>query len=220
MLLITIRKFPFKITPMPKIDPRVDAKIEKSPEFARPILSHIRKLVHENCPEVVETIKWGMPCFEYKGILCSMAAFKQHCALSFWKGSAMSDPYKIFSPHGETSMGHLGKITSLADLPEDKVLGEYIREASKLNEAGVKAPSKSRKAGELKKPEVPDYFMDRLKKNKAALEHFEKFPPSQQKEYVTWITDAKTEPTREKRMATAVDWLSEGKIRHWKHVKK
>lgn len=117
-------------------DPRVDAYIAKSAEFARPILEHLRALVHKACPDVQETMKWSFPHFDYKGIVCSMASFKHHCAFGFWKASLMKDPHKILS--SDEAMGHLGKITSLNDLPSDRVMIAYIKEAAALNEAGVK----------------------------------------------------------------------------------
>jgi uncharacterized protein YdeI (YjbR/CyaY-like superfamily) len=205
---------------MGKKDPRIDAYIKKSAEFAQPVLKHFRELVHTACPEVEETMKWSMPHFDYKGsMMCSMASFKQHCAISFWKASLMSSGKKLTDmAKTEAAMGHLGRITALKDLPKDSVLIKYIKEGMKLNDAGIKLPGTSKSAAP-KTLKVPTYFLKALKTNQKALEHFEKFPYSQKKEYVEWITDAKTEATRDKRMATAVEWLSEGKIKNWKYVK-
>ncbi len=72
-------------------DPRIDAYIAKSVPFAQPIMEHCRALIHEACPEVTETIKWGMPSFEYKGILCGFAAFKAHCSFGFWKHAILAE---------------------------------------------------------------------------------------------------------------------------------
>ena len=203
---------------MSKTNPKIDAYISKAETFAQPILKHYRKLVHETCPDAEEKIKWSFPHFDYKGdMLCSMAAFKEHCAFGFWKAALMKDAKKLQEAQ-ETAMGHLGKITSLKDLPSDKILISYIKEAMKLNEAGIKLPAR-KKTIDLKILPVPDYFKKALSKNKKAAEHFEKFPPGQKKEYVVWITEAKTEETRNKRMETAVEWISEGKIRNWKYVK-
>lgn len=192
-------------------DPRVDAYIAKSADFATPILNHIRKLVHAACPQVQETMKWSFPHFEYKGVLCSMAAFKNHCALGFWKG-------ELFLPKGkqDEAMGSFGRITRLSDLPSDKVLSGYIKEAVKLNEAGTKVPSRS-KPKERKPLVIPNYFMAAMKKNKKALSTFEDFSYSHKKDYVEWVTGAKTEQTRDKRLATTVEWLTEGKSRNWKY---
>ena len=203
---------------MPQTDKRIDAYILKSSVFAIPILEHLRTLVHKACPEAVETIKWGMPHFEYKdAILCGMASFKQHCAFNFWKASIMDDPKGILETRGKTSMGHFGKIQSLGDLPPDKTIISYIKEAMKLNEQGVIVP-KAKPAGK-KELIVPDYFTKELKKNKKALKTFNDFSYSNKKEYIEWITGAKTEATCDSRMATAIEWMAEGKIRHWKHVK-
>lgn len=200
-------------------DERVDQYIDKSQEFAEPILRHLRSVVHKACREATETMKWGVPHFEYRGkILCNMASFKQHCAFGFRLGSAMSDPEGVLKPVGTNSgMGHLGTISDLKDLPPDKILIQYIHEAMALTEQGVakaKRPITARK--EL---HVPDYFVKVLKKDKVAYSCFENFSYSHKKEYVEWITGAKTEETRNKRMATAVEWLREGKGRNWKYVK-
>ncbi|MEW5796700.1 MAG: DUF1801 domain-containing protein [Candidatus Zixiibacteriota bacterium] len=137
---------------MGKKDARIDAYIAKSAEFARPVLKYLRTVVHKACPEADETIKWGFPHFEFRGILCSMAAFKEHCTFGFWKGSLMTWNGKPLQPVGETAMGHLGRITKIADLPSEKTLIGLIKQAAKLNEDGVK-PAKKAKASE--KPTVP-----------------------------------------------------------------
>jgi uncharacterized protein YdeI (YjbR/CyaY-like superfamily) len=199
---------------MPTVDPRVDAYIEKSAEFAKPILVHLRKLIHKACPEVSETLKWSMPSFDYKGILCGFAAFKQHATFGFWKQSLMeSDEF----PKNKTAMGSFGRITSLDDLPSDKVMLDLIKQAAKLNENGVKVAR--RPAAPKKDLVIPPELTKALSKNKTAKNAFEKFSYSHKKEYVEWITEAKTEPTRNKRLATTVEWLSQGKSRNWKYEK-
>jgi uncharacterized protein YdeI (YjbR/CyaY-like superfamily) len=202
---------------MPKTDPRVDAYIAKSADFAKPILNHLRRLVHLGCPEVEETWKWSFPHFMYKGILCSMAAFKNHCSFGFWKGRLILGK-SVGDGDGERDgMGQFGRLTSLADLPPEKVLLGYIIEAVRLNDAGVKVPTRS--APRVKKDlVVPDYFLAALNKQKKALRTFEDFSYSHKKEYVEWITEAKTEPTREKRIITALAWLAGGKPRYWKYA--
>lgn len=200
-------------------DPRIDAYIDKSQEFAKPILSHIRKLVHQACPDVDETMKWSFPHFEYNGaILCSMASFKQHCSFGFWLASLMKDPQNIIDKGNDrTGMGHFGKLQSMKDLPTDKVMIEYIKEAKQLIQKGAKLPKREKtNTGEV---EVPEYFTKALKKNKAAFAYFDKSSNSHKREYIQWITEAKTEETRNKRMATAIEWLEEGKGRNWKYEK-
>ena len=203
---------------MGKKEPRIDAYIEKSQDFARPILTHIRKLVHQACPEVEEKIKWSFPHFDYKGMMCSMAAFKNHCTFGFWKAAIMADPHKLMSPVGETAMGSFGKITDISGLPADAVLIEYIKEAAKLNDEGIKLPSALKK--EKEELNIPTYFLEAIAKNKKAQKTFENFSYSNQKEYVEWIVEAKTEETRKKRLNTTVEWLAEGKVRNWKYIKK
>jgi uncharacterized protein YdeI (YjbR/CyaY-like superfamily) len=199
---------------MPTVDPRIDAYIEKSPEFAQPILTHLRKLIHKACPDVQETIKWGMPSFDHKGILCGFAAFKQHCTFGFWKQSLMeTDAF----PKNKTAMGSFGRITSMKDLPSAKVMIGLIHQAMELNEKGVKVQRAA--PGPKRDVVVPPDLTKALSKNKAARTAFEKFSPSHKREYVAWIEEAKTEPTRNKRLATTVEWLSEGKSRNWKYEK-
>jgi uncharacterized protein YdeI (YjbR/CyaY-like superfamily) len=195
----------------------VDAYIAKSPEFARPILRKLRELVHEACPQIEETMKWGFPHFEYKGIVASMAAFKNYASFGFWKGSLMRDPHHLFEAVGKTSMNAL-TVAEVSGLPNDKILIEYIHEAVALNEQGVKVPApKKREARQ--ELEIPDYFLAALKKNKKALATFEAFSYSHRKEYVEWIVEAKQESTRNQRLATAISWMAEGKSRNWKYRK-
>ena len=199
---------------MPSNDPRIDAYIEKSADFARPILLHLRKLVHKACPNVEETLKWSMPSFEYKGILCGFAAFKQHATLMFWKQSLLeTDAF----PKNKTAMGSFGRITSIKDLPSDKVMIGLIQQAMELNEKGINVRKKP--AAPKTEVVVPDDLTAALVKNKKAKAQFDKFSNSHRKEYVMWITEAKTEPTRQKRLATTIEWLSEGKSRNWKYEK-
>ena len=204
---------------MGKKDKRIDAYIAKAADFAKPILKHFRELVHKACPDVEETMKWSFPHFDYKGgTMASMASFKQHAAIGFWKAALFSDAKKLIDKaKTEEAMGHLGKISSLKDLPKDTVLLKYIKEAMKLNEAGIKVPQKERTT--VKELVVPVYFTNAVKKNKKALKTFEGFSYSNKKEYVEWVSGAKTEDTKASRMATAVEWMSEGKIRHWKYQK-
>ena len=197
---------------MPSYDKRIDAYIEKSAEFAQPVMVHLRDLVHKACPEVTETLKWSMPSFEYKGLLCGFAAFKQHCTFGFWKQSLLeTDAF----PKNKTAMGSFGRITSLKDLPSDKVMVGLIHQAMELNEKGIKVPKKA--AAPKKDLVVPEVLKKALSKNQAAKTTFENFPYSCKKEYIEWITEAKTEPTRDKRLASTIEWLSEGKRRNWKY---
>jgi uncharacterized protein YdeI (YjbR/CyaY-like superfamily) len=200
---------------MPKKDERIDKYIEKAQPFAKSILLHIRELVHQACPDVEETWKWSFPHFDYKGMMCSMASFKQHCSFGFWKASLMKDTEKLFSIGDRDGMGHFGKMESLADLPTDDVMLAYIREACKLNDDDVKLPPKPK--NEPKELIIPSVLLEALAKNDKAAATFEKFPYSCKKEYVEWISEAKTEPTRDKRTAQTIEWLAEGKRRNWKY---
>lgn len=194
----------------------VDDYISKKEDFAKPILNHLRKLIHIACPQVEEKIKWGMPFFDYKGeMMCHIAAFKQHAVMSFWKAALMKDAVLLENAKAETAMGHLGKITSLKDLPPDKKITAWIKEAMQLNDAGIKIKKPpAKKASTI---DIPDYFLNSVKKNKKAWAVFQKFPPSHVKEYVEWITEAKREETRNSRIQKAITMMEEGKDRNWKY---
>lgn len=198
--------------------PDVDAYIENSAEFARPILRKLRGLFHQACPEIEESIKWSSPFFEYKGIVGNMTAFKRHVSYGFWKAGLMSDPEGFLEQAGNTRMAVL-KASSVDELPTDAILIRYIEEAVDLNKKGVKVP-RTRQKSNKKILEIPDYFLVALQRNRQALETFEGFSYSNQKDYVEWLTGAKREATRDQRLATAVEWLSEGKPRNWKYMKK
>ena len=199
---------------MGKKDPRVDAYIGKSADFARPILSEIRSVVHDACPDVEETMKWSTPTFMYKGMLCGMAAFKKHCAFGFWHGEMRT---MLQSEKSDEGAGHFGRLTSVDDLPSKATLMRLVKQAKKLNETMGKAPRKP--ASRKKRPpmKMPPDLLAALAKNKKAHQTFTAFSPSHQREYVEWITEAKREETRQKRLQTAIEWLAEGKSRHWKY---
>jgi uncharacterized protein YdeI (YjbR/CyaY-like superfamily) len=199
---------------MGRRDPRIDAYIAKSADFAKPILTHIREVVHSAVPDVEETLKWSMPAFMHHGILCGMAAFKQHAAFNLWKGSLV-----VGSDGDRDAMGQFGRITRVADLPSKKLLTGYIRQAAALNEAGVKTP-KVRKPGLERKPiptTPPPDLAAALKKNAKARATFDGFSPSHRREYIEWVGEAKREETRQRRLAQAIEMLAEGKTRNWKY---
>ena len=195
-------------------DPRVDAYIAKSAEFAQPILRHLRKLVHQACPEAQETIKWSMPSFTYHdSILCGMAAFKAHCTFGFWH-QGMTKALGAESRKAEEAMGSLGRITSLAELPSDKDLLGYIKRAKELTEAGGPTRPKPKPKKQLA---IPADLTAALKKNSKAGAHFTAFSPGKRREYIEWITEAKRPETRATRLATTIEWVAQGKARNWKY---
>ncbi|RVU00108.1 hypothetical protein EOD41_14200 [Mucilaginibacter limnophilus] len=202
---------------MEKYDTRIDAYIAKSAEFAKPILNHLRELIHSASPKITETVKWGMPFFEYKGPVCHIAAFKQHCAFGFWKAGRLKDPHKVLQEEEGSGAGSFGRIISLSDLPSDEILLEYIHEMIALNESGVKEAPVKKAAAPKAVVEEPAYLTSLLDKHPDAKANFEKFSPSQKREYLEWIVEAKTDATRQKRLDTAIEWISEGKTRHWKY---
>jgi len=193
------------------LDPRIDAYIAKAAPFAQPILSHIRKRVHAVLPEVEETVKWSMPAYTLGGkIVLITASFKAHMALNFWRGQEL---------RGESAnadaMGQFGKIRSPDDLPPDAELDRLIREAADL---AASAPAPRKLKHEPKPPaELHPEFAKALEGNAKAKAVLDGFPPSARREYVDWIAEAKQDATRAKRIADAVEWLAEGKRRHWKY---
>lgn len=205
---------------MANTNPAVDAYIAKAAPFAQPVLKHIRKLVHAACTGVEEKIKWGFPHFDYKGPVCHMAAFKQHCAFGFWKAALMNDAAAFVGTGSREAMGNLGKITSLKDLPADKKITAWVKEAMKLNEQNIKMPKATAPIYQKKEAVAPPDLLAALKKNKTALNNFEQFPPSHKREYIEWITEAKREETRARRLEQAVAQIAEGKGRNWKYEKK
>ena len=196
---------------MPKTDKRIDAYIENAADFAQPILTRVRQIVHEACPEVEETLKWGHPSFMYHGIMCGMASFKEYCAFHFWKGALI-----IENAASDQMWGQLGRLAKVSDLPPKKVLVGYVKKAMELNEEGTKFPRRPVKP--KKELVMPEQFMAAIKKNKKALAGFEAFSPSNKRDYIEWITDAKGEDTRDRRIAQAVEWMAEGKPRNWKYM--
>ena len=196
--------------------PEIDAYIAKAPLHARPILSHLRELFHKASPEIEEAIKWGCPHFTYKGMLGGTAAFKNHVGFGFWKSKLMQDPAKLFGGDPKASMCRV-KITDIDQLPSDKVLLSYIQEAMALNDSGAKVPNMKKPRPPLK---TPRFLSDALKSNAKAKATFDGFPPSHRRDYIEWLTEAKTDATRQKRLATTLQWLAEGKSRNWKYERK
>ena len=195
-------------------DPRVDAFIGKAAPFARPILTHVREVVHAACPEVQETLKWSSPAFMYHGILCMMSAFKEHAILGFWKGSLIVDQK---GRKFDKAMGNFGRLTDVKQLPSRRVLTSYVKQAMRLNAEGVTALRKT--AARRKAPlRTPPDLGAALRRNAKARANWEGFSPSHRREYVEWITEAKRPETRQKRLATTVEWLAVGKSRNWKYV--
>ena len=194
---------------MPAKDPRVDAYIKRARPFAQPILKHLRKIVHAGCRNCQESIKWQSPFFDYKGPVCFMAAFKEHAVFGFWKGKL------LFGKEHKGAMGHFGRLVSIEDLPNKTQLISYVRKAAELNERGLK---RKRPARGTQRVSVPKDLKDALAKNANARKTFENFSYSHKKEYVEWITGAKREETREKRLKTAILWLAQGKPQNWKYM--
>ena len=198
---------------MGKRDLRVDAYISKAADFAKPILNQLREAVHASCPDVEEDMKWSFPHFMYQGMLCSMASFKEHAAFGFWKGSLIFDD----EARSSEAMGQLGRLVKPSDLPPKKVLAGYIKKAMALNDQGVKVARVPKRAAP-KAVRVPEDLAAALKKIKKAHATFTGFSPSHKREYIEWITEAKTSGTRARRLETAVEWMGAGKSRNWKYL--
>ena len=192
---------------MPSRDPRIDAYIAKAADFAKPIIEYVRDVAHEAVPDIEENMKWSTPSFEYKGPLCGIAAFKEHCAFGFWKNELVTG-----------AKAGRDRVTSVKDLPPRKELIKLMKKAAQLNEEGVKVERK--KSAPKPALPTPKDLSAALGKNKKAKETFEGFSPSHRREYVEWITEAKSEETRQRRLAQAIEWMAEGKARNWKYMRK
>lgn len=198
-------------------DRRVDAYIAKAAPFAQPVMEHLRELVHRACPEVEETMKWSMPFFVYRGqILVNMAAFKQHCSFGLWGGDVAATMRKD-GALGTEDVGRMAKIASVKDLPNDKALLGYLRQATAFVDGGGKTFPKRGTKKEKPEVEVPAELAAALRKNKTAAKVFREFSPGCRREYVEWIADAKRQETRARRVVQAVEWIAEGKARNWKY---
>jgi hypothetical protein len=195
---------------MPSRDPRIDDYIARAAPFAQPVLRHLRELVHEACPDVEETIKWGSPHFMYRGMLCGMAAFKAHATFGFWKGT------HLVPDAADDAMGQFGRLTAVRDLPPKKQIIALVRKAMALNEQPA-APVRKKPAKPRPAPEPSAAFAAALAADRRAGACFATLSPSQRREYVEWIDEAKREETRTRRLAQAIAWLAEGKTRNWKY---
>jgi uncharacterized protein YdeI (YjbR/CyaY-like superfamily) len=199
---------------MPKTDPRIDAYIRKAAPFAQPILTRIRKVVHTACPEVEETLKWRHPTFMYKGMLGGFAAFKAHATFGFWKHELLVKQMPATEIEKD-AWGQFGRLTSVDDMPDERTLMKLVKAAAALNDAGVKV---ERMKGPKKPPvKTPADLAAALRHNKKAAGHYEAFSPSKKRDYVEWLTEAKSDDTRARRLETAVGWIAEGKSRNWKY---
>jgi len=196
---------------MQNFDPRVDAYIARSAEFARPILAHLRAIVHEACPNATETIKWGMPFFLYEGILCHMASFKHHCAFGFWKA-----PGTPADDKRDEAMGQFGRIERLADLPPKRTMIGYVKKVVALKSTAAPAPKRAAKKSTALA--IPPALEAALARNRKARASFDAFSPSQRRDYAEWIAEAKREETRDRRVATAIEDIAAGRPRHWQYA--
>ena len=193
-------------------DPRVDAYIARAAPFARPILTALRNAMHAACPDVVETIKWSVPAYEHRGVMCGLAAFKNHVKLGFWKAQVLAD--RGFPEVMSDEPGGLDHLTSVDDLPAAPRLAAIIKGAAALNEDGVTTKRRSTPKPPIK---PPAYFLAAIKKSRKAMATYDAFSPSNKREYVEWVTGAKSEETRDRRLAHAVAWMAEGKSRNWQY---
>ncbi len=198
----------------------VDTYIANSEDFAKPILAHWRLLIHNNCADVEEVIKWSLPHFDYNGDnMCVMASYKNHCSFTFLKAELMADPRLKANKERKPIQRFLGKITEIGDLPPDVEFIAMLKDAMQLNEKGVKVKREKPESVKPKAFDTPDYLLAALIANPKAKEVFENKSNSFRKEYIVWITDAKTDETRQKRINEALEWIAEGKGRFWKHQK-
>jgi uncharacterized protein YdeI (YjbR/CyaY-like superfamily) len=195
----------------------VDAYISKAADFAQPVLRHLREVLHEGAPGVVEEMKWSRPFFVYKGvILGNISAFKEHCSFGLW-GPEVSSALRDEGAAKANGMGTFGKIASVDELPSRKKLVGYVKLGAKAIDVGERTKTWSRPKVAKGDVVVPEVLAAALKKNKAAEKKFETMTPGAKREYCDWISEAKREATREQRVETAVAWIGEGKSRNWKY---
>ena len=198
---------------------KVDEYIAKSQDFAKPILEHLRQIIHDTCPNVEEDIKWGTPHYGYKGDhLLMLGAFKNHCSFSFYKAEFMTDKEIAESVKAGKKFGYMDKVKTLSDLPTKKVLVSYIKEAMTINEKGIK--KEMPKSDKPKVVATPDFLIVALNANKKAKAVWDEKSDAFRKDYLVWIIDAKTEATREKRIEQSLEWIADGKGRFWQYNKK
>ncbi len=194
----------------------VDKYIASAPEFAQPILKRVRTAFHQGCPSATESIKWGIPCFEHHGILGSMAAFKKHVAVGFWRSKEMKDPAQLLARRAASMCN--ARFETLKDMPAAAVLADYVKQAAELNERAAAVPKK--KTQPVKVPPMPPALQSALADSKAAQKVFNRFAPGQRRDYIEWIVEAKREETRQRRVTQAIEWIEQGKTRHWKYEAK
>ena len=203
---------------MSKFNSKVDEYIAKSEDFAKPILMHLRKIIHDTCPDMEEDIKWGTPHYSYKGDhLCMVAGFKNHCSFSLYKAEFMKDKAIQESVKAGKKFGYMDKIKDLSELKQKNILIAYIKEAMSINEKGIK--KEKTVSDKPKIPETPDYLIESLNANKKSKAVWESKSDSFRKDYLIWIIDAKTEATRQKRIEQSLEWIAEGKGRFWQYAK-
>ena len=196
---------------MSTTDPRIDAYIARQADFAKPILDELRRRVHAACPTAQEAIKWGAPAFTYNGkLLAVMAGFKQHAAFNLWHGKQVVGADSA----AQDGMGQYGRITAMKYLPSKRETTAHIRAAMALIDAGTTARTASKPKPP---PELPDDLAKAMAGNKAARVTWDGFTPGKRRDYADWITEAKRDETRARRVAQSVEWLAEGKVRHWKY---
>ncbi|WP_018341962.1 YdeI/OmpD-associated family protein [Cytophaga aurantiaca] len=197
----------------------VDEYIAKMADFAKPILTHLREIIHSTCPDVEENIKWGIPHYSYKGDhLVMMAGFKQHCSFNLYKAELMKDKAIQESVLAGKKFGFMDKIKDVSELPAKKILVAYIKEAMELNASGTAKPKPVKEKSTVEAV-APKEFTDALKKDKKALAIFESKSPSFRKSYIVWLAEAKTDATRQKRIEQSLEWIAEGKDRFWQSKK-
>jgi len=182
----------------------IDAYIERQQPFAQPILSHVRDLVHEALPEAEEVLKWGVPYFAVKGKnAVGMAAFTKHASVIVCSTETAGG-----------GMGNYGKLTCVEDLPaKDRLISDFRESAIAVQSPKTSQPKPKPALDE------PDDLAAAINNVAGAREVFDKFTDAQRRDYIEWITSAKREATREKRIATAAEWIGEGKRRNWKYEK-
>src|SRR5438270_1264994 len=179
----------------------VNDSLANAPEGTRPILVRLRRIFRQASPKLEEAIKWGVPCYLFKGPVGGFAAYKQHVSWGLWKSRALNDPEGLLG-RGVSVMA--GKITKVSEIPPAAKIIALIEQVIALNEAGIKSPKPP-------EPELPADFAAAMKKAGKAARHYAAFTPARKWQYVNWVTQAKRAETRAKRIEIAVERIGEGK---------
>ncbi|MCB0792148.1 MAG: DUF1801 domain-containing protein [Flavobacteriales bacterium] len=187
---------------------RINSHIAEQDEWKRRLMVRLRQLIHQVDPGIEETWRWNGPHFDRNGIMLGMSAHKTCVSIWFHKGALLKDPRRLFEPlEKDEAKGMRVYKLKESDAIDEKAFTELVKQAVKLNEDGVKL-SEAKPA--RKTLVVPPELESVLKKDQHAMTNWEGFSYSKKKDYIEWVTDAKREETRKRRIAQAFQLIRDG----------